>query len=178
MRQKKEKNLRREALLFFRDFAIAAMVALLVSCTLVVNAVIPTGSMESTVMTGDRILGNRLAYVFSKPQRGDIIIFEHPDDASIMLIKRIIGMPGEKIEIIDGKVYIGGGGEPLDEPYLNEPPLGSFGPYEVPEGSYFVMGDNRNESLDSRFWEHHFVNRDEIKAKAGLRYYPGIKIVE
>lgn len=178
MKREKKETWGRTLFLWGRDFVAALVIALLATHTLVVNSIVPTGSMESTVMPGDRVFGNRLAYVFSEPARGDIIIFDFPDDESKLYIKRIIGMPGETVNIVDGAVYINGAQTPLEEPYLNEPPLGSYGPYEVPEDSYFVMGDNRNNSLDSRFWENHFVTREEIRAKAGLRYFPGVKIVE
>lgn len=176
--REKEATWGKTLFLWGRDFVVALIVALLITHTLVVNSIVPTGSMESTVMPGDRVFGNRLAYLFSEPARGDIIIFDFPDDESKLYIKRIIGMPGETVNIVDGGVYIDGSPTPLEEPYLNEPPVGSYGPYEVPEDCYFVMGDNRNNSLDSRFWENHFVTREEIRAKAGLRYYPGVKIVE
>lgn len=178
MEPKKTGNFGRTLFLWCRDFTIAALAALLVTTTLVVNAIIPTGSMESTVHVGDRVFGNRLAYLFSDPERGDIIIFKFPDDESKLYIKRIVGMPGETVVIIDGAVYINGQETPLDEPYLNEPPIGSYGPYQVPEDCYFVMGDNRNNSLDSRFWNNPYVTRTEIKGQAGLRYYPDIKLVE
>ena len=116
--------------------------------------------------------------LFRSPQRQDIIIFRYPDDESQVFIKRIIGLPGETVQIIDGEVYIDDSAIPLDEEYLKGIPEGSFGPYEVPEDSYFVMGDNRNNSHDSRFWEHHYVERDAILAEAKFQYYPRIRKVE
>ncbi len=107
---------------------------------------IPSGSMENTIMTGDRVIGNRFAYSFSDPQRFDIIIFRYPDDESQLFIKRIIGLPGETVEIQDGKIYLNGSDEPLEDVQTKETMVGSFGPYTVPENSYFVMGDNRNDS--------------------------------
>ena len=103
-------------------------------------------------MTGDKLIALRTFYWFEDPKRGDIVVFEYPDDPSELFIKRIIGEPGDKVEIIDGKVYINDSREPLKEDYLKEPMEGSFGPYTVPEDCYFMMGDNRNDSLDSRFW--------------------------
>ena len=84
------------------------------------------------------------------------------------------------MEITDGKIYIDGSAEPLDDVETKEPTSGTFGPYKVPEDSYFVMGDNRNNSLDSRFWENTFVSRDEILGKAVFRYWPltEIKLVK
>ena len=95
-----------------------------------------------------------------------------------MFIKRIIGLPGEKVEIIDGKVYINDSKEPLEEDYIKEEMEGSFGPYDVPEGCYFMMGDNRNDSLDSRFWNDKYVKKDAILGKAKLQYYPKIKLIK
>lgn len=156
--------------------AAAAAAALLINRFLVVNAQIPSGSMEDTIMPGDRVFGNRLAYAFHDPERFDVIIFKYPDDESQLFIKRIIGLPGETVEIRDGNIYINGSQEPLEDVETKEPMNGSFGPYTVPEGCYFVMGDNRNNSRDSRYWENTFVSEDEILGEAFLRYWPLNKI--
>ena len=150
----------------------AVILAFLIDTFVIVNAQIPSGSMENTIMTGDRVFGNRLAYKFSDPKRFDIIIFKYPDDESQLFIKRIIGLPGETVEIRNGSIYINGSEEPLEDVETKEPMEGSFGPYTVPEDCYFVMGDNRNNSRDSRYWEHTFVTRDEILGKAVFRYWP------
>ena len=152
--------------------AAAAALALFINGVLIVNAEIPSGSMENTIMPGDRVFGNRLAYVFGEPERFDIIIFRYPDDESQLFIKRVIGLPGETVEIRNGQIFIDGSDAPLDDVATKEPMLGTFGPYTVPEGSYFVMGDNRNNSKDSRYWDHTFVTEDEILGKAALRYWP------
>lgn len=162
----------------FHMVVIPVALALFCGKVLIVNANIPSGSMENTIHPGDRVIGSRLAYLGKEPQREDIIIFRFPDDESQIFIKRIIGLPGEQVQIVDGQVYIDGAKTPLEEGYLKESPQGSFGPYEVPEDSYFVMGDNRNNSHDSRFWEDHFVDRDEIMAKAWFQYYPRIGLVD
>ena len=150
----------------------AVILAFLIDTFVIVNAQIPSGSMENTIMTGDRVFGNRLAYKFSDPKRFDIIIFKYPDDESQLFIKRIIGLPGETVEIHDGNIYINGSDTPLEDVDIKAPMEGSFGPYTVPEGCYFVMGDNRNNSRDSRYWENTFVSEDEILGKAVLRYWP------
>ena len=137
-----------------------------------INAVIPSESMQTTIMKGDRIIGSRLAYKSKDPQRFDIVIFKYPDDPSKIFIKRVIGLPGETVEVKDGKVYIDGAEKPLDDSFCNEVPIGDFGPYEVPQNCYFMMGDNRNNSLDSRYWKNHFVEKDAILAKAVFRYWP------
>ena len=130
-------------------------------------------------MTGDRIFGFRLAYEWNEPERFDIVIFKYPDDPEQkeLYIKRIIGLPGETINIVNGKVYIDGKKTPLDDSFCPETPIGDFGPYTVPEGCYFMLGDNRNCSKDSRFWENTYVREDQIVGKAVLRYYPSIKLM-
>ena len=124
-------------------------------------------------MKGSRIIINRLAYLSEDPQRGDIIAFYFPDDGESLYLKRIVGLPGEKIEGVDGMIYING--KPLSEDYIREQTNEDFGPYVVPEDSWFVMGDNRNNSLDSRYWEDKFVERDEIVGRAEIEYYPEFK---
>ena len=123
-----------------------------------------------------RVFGNRLAYIFGEPKRFDIIIFRYPDDEKQLFIKRIIGLPGETVEIHDGQIFIDGSKTPLKDVTTKEFMQGSFGPYTVPDNCYFVMGDNRNNSKDSRYWEHTFVTDDEIVGKAFLRYWPLNKI--
>ena len=154
--------------------AVVVVIIILVNTFLLINANIPSASMEKTVMTHDRIFGNRLAYRSSDPSRYDIIIFRYPDDPSgkTLFIKRVIGLPGETVNIRAGRVYINGSSEPLDDSFCPEKPMGDFGPYEVPEDSYFVMGDNRNDSNDSRFWENTYVSRDHILGRAFFRYWP------
>ena len=154
--------------------AIVVAAVILVNHFLLINAKIPSESMEKTVMTNDRIFGNRLAYRESTPGRYDIVIFRYPDDptGNTLFIKRIIGLPGEVLYIRGGKVYINGSSEPLDDSFCPEEPVGDFGPYEIPEHSYFLMGDNRNDSHDSRFWKNPFVTEDQILGKAFYRYWP------
>ena len=157
---------------YIKIFSAAILIAFVLTRCVIVNAETPTSSMENTIMTGDRVIGNRFAYSFSDPQRFDIIIFRYPDDESQLFIKRIIGLPGETVEIRDGKIYLNGSDEPLEDVQTKETMVGSFGPYTVPENSYFVMGDNRNDSKDSRYWTNTFVTKDEILGKAIFRYWP------
>ena len=153
-RKEKEESVStaRELFQWVAAIVAAVLIALAIDNFVIVNAQIPSGSMENTIMTGDRVIGNRFAYSFSDPQRFDIIIFRYPDDESQLFIKRIIGLPGETVEIRDGKIYLNGSDEPLEDVQTKETMVGSFGPYTVPENSYFVMGDNRNDSKDSRYW--------------------------
>lgn len=150
-------------------FAIAFIVALLIDRLVIFKVEVPSGSMESTIMTGDRVVTFRLSYLFSDPKRGDIVVFPYPDNEEVDYIKRIIGLPGDKIEIIDGVLHIND--DPYEEDYLNEPMVEEdFGPVIVPEVSYFMMGDNRNTSRDARAWNNKFVELDKIKGKAIFKY--------
>lgn len=153
---------------------VAVLIAVFLKNFVIINATIPSGSMENTILKEDDLFGFRLAYMFQEPERGDIIIFRYPDNESEKYIKRIIGLPGEKVTISEGKIYINDSTEPLDEPYLKEEwtYMNSNMVFEVPENSYFVMGDNRNRSRDSRFWNNTYVSREQIIGKAGFRYYP------
>ena len=164
-------ELKREIMEWILILEIAVVIAVVVNMFLIVNAVIPSASMEPTIMTGDRIFGNRLAYKSSSPERGDIVIFRYPDDESQLFIKRVIGLPGETLEVRDGRVYIDNSDLPLDEPYVKVDAVGDYGPVTIPEGGYFMMGDNRNKSADSRFWVHPFVMEEKILGQAVFRYY-------
>ena len=127
-------------------------------------------SMQPVLKNGDVVLMNRLAYDFGSPDRMDLVVFSRGGGENN--IKRVIGLPGETVEIVDGKVYINGSDTPLEEPYLPEPMEGSYGSYTVPEGSYFMLGDNRNNSRDARYWENKFVKKEKIIAKVLFCYYP------
>lgn len=168
----KKTSLKRELMedLLLVIIVIAAVIFL--QRFVMINAVIPSGSMEDTISVGDRVFGNRLAYKFGDPERGDIAIFRYPDDESVLFIKRIIGLPGDKVEIRNGLVYLNDSEEPLEEDYLLETPVGDYGPYYVPEDCYFMLGDNRNNSKDSRLWNNTYVTRENVLAKAVFRYYP------
>ena len=173
-----KKSIGKELLEYLKMIIFVVIFVVVVNNFLIINAKIPSESMENTIMTGDRIFGNRLAYVLGDPERYDIVIFRYPDDESQLFIKRVIGLPGETVEIIDGKVYIDGSDTPLDDSFTPEIPTGSYGPYTVPEGCYFMLGDNRNNSKDSRYWQNPYVEKDKMLGKAVLKYFPGFKILE
>lgn len=155
----------------------AVVFAFILNNTVIVNAEVTSPSMESTMMTGCRIIGSRLSYAFGEPERFDIIVFKFPDDeTSDPFVKRIIGLPNEKVEIRDGKVYINDAEVPLDDSFINGEAFGDYGPFFVPEGSYFVLGDNRNYSHDSKDWINKFVRRDKILGKVYAEYFPSPKI--
>ena len=171
---KKKGGVLREIISWVLTFVIAIVLAMLIKNYVIINATVPTGSMEHTIEPGDDIIGLRFAYKFSEPKRGDIVIFRFPDDETQNYVKRIIGLPGEQVTIVDGCVYIDDSETPLDEPYLKDDWVQATGPYvfNVPEGSYFVMGDNRNDSYDARYWDNTYVTDEQIIGKANLIYYP------
>jgi len=158
---------------------VALILATLINKFVIIKAEVISGSMEDTLQIDDVYLGSRLSYVFGDPERGEIVFFKFPDNEEETFVKRVIGLPGEKIEIRDGKVYINDATEPLYEPYLRETPRSEdFGPVVVPEDSYFMMGDNRNHSSDSRAWNTFYVTKDQLLAKAWLRIWPPFHLAD
>jgi signal peptidase I len=174
--EKQEVSKLKEAISFMTPIVIALIVAILLKTFIFANAVVPTGSMINTIQEGDRIIASRLAYINEDPKRYDVIIFHYPDDESQLFVKRIIGMPGETINIKNGIVYItdasGNTTEARSDFVTNCVPTGDFGPYTVPLGSYFVMGDNRNDSWDARYWKKKNVEKKKIIGKVKFRYFP------
>lgn len=173
--KRKKKKKKNEIWGIIKIVSIAFAAAFIILRFIVINAQVPTGSMKETINENDRLFGFRLAYVFSEPQQGDVIIFKFPDDESKTYIKRVIGTPGDTVKISAGAVYVNG--EKLDEPYLKEPMAinSTTLTYTVPDNCYFVMGDNRNNSYDSRYWTHTYVSKDQILAKALFKYFDGEK---
>lgn len=165
---------KKEVISFVTTLLIAMAVVFVLKNYIIINANVPTGSMENTIMPGDNILGFRLAYLQEEPERGDVIFFPFPDDETQKFVKRIIGLPGETVTIMDGKIYIDGATEPLEEPYLKEEWTKGTGPFvfEIPEDSYLCLGDNRNRSADAREWNNPYVAREKIIAKAIFTYFP------
>ena len=158
---------------------VAAVIALVLNLFIIANSRVPSASMENTIMTGDRVVGFRLTYLFQEPKRGDIIIFKFPDDESLYYVKRIIGEPGDIVDIKDGKVYLNNSETPLEENYIKEPMISEADMhFEVPEGAYFCLGDNRNSSEDSRRWVHSYVYKEKIIAKVIFRYFPRFEMLK
>lgn len=180
--KKPKKSKTREIVEFFIPIVAAVVIAIILKYCVFANIIVPTGSMLNTIHEGDRLIASRLAYVNDDPQRYDIIVFKYPDDENERYVKRVIGLPGETVQIVNGIVYVTkADGETimLDDSFVtNCEPMGNFGPYLVPENSYFVMGDNRNSSHDSRYWNNKFVEKDKILGKVKFRYYPSIGKVE
>ena len=196
-------SLVKELLSWLEVIVVAVVLAFLLVTFIIVNATVPSGSMENTIMPGNRLLGLRLTYTFSSPKRGDIAVFKYPVDAALgkntNYIKRVIGLPGETVEIKDAKIYINGSDEPLDEPYLKEEwtEANDGFTFVIPEDCYLMLGDNRNNSSDARYWARcairdfaaagkeitpeeayslSFVRKDQLVGKAYVRYWPLTKI--
>lgn len=186
-------NLKKEIWEWIKVILFAVLLTVCLKTFVIVNAEVPTSSMVSLIDPGDRLVGFRLSYLFSEPERGDVVIFRYPVDPQEKFIKRVIGLPGETVKIRDGQIFINGSDTPLEEDYLPEQwVVANDGyDYEVPEDSYLVLGDNRNHSLDARFWPeeamrkgialtweeaeaYSFVNRKQILGKAIFKYYPHI----
>lgn len=157
-----------ELLEILKSLVMAGVLAFLVITFIIQGFYIPSGSMRPTLEVGDRIFVNKFIYYFGDPDRKDLVVFRYPNDPSKKYIKRVIGLGGEIVEIIGGTVYIEG--RPLEEAYTLEVHRGDYGPVFIPEKSYFVLGDNRNNSEDSRQWG--FVPREEIVGKAFFTFWP------
>ncbi len=174
-------------------FVVAVILAILIRAFIVQAFKIPSSSMESTLLVGDHILVNKFIYGvripfthlrwprFRSPSRGDVIVFVFPMDRSKDFIKRVVGVGGDTVEIVDKKVFVNG--KELVEPYVQHispeiqpgslSPRDNMGPIKVPKGYLFVMGDNRDASHDSRFWR--FVPVEDVKGEAFLIYYSALR---
>lgn len=168
---------------------VAVILALVIRTLLIQTFFIPSGSMENTLLIQDKLIVNKFIYgtrvpftdrtllAVREPRRGDIMVFQYPRDPKKKYIKRCMGLPGDVLAMKDKVFYVNG--QPLNEPYaswrdsrnLASPhPRDNFGPITVPEGHYFMLGDNRDESADSRFWG--FLPRKLIEGKAWVIYWP------
>lgn len=160
---------------FFKEVisivVIAFVLAMILRTFVIEGRIIPSGSMLPTIQLQDRVMVNKFIYYFKEPERGDIVVFDPPEilHSKDDYIKRIIGLPGETVEIKNGKVYIND--QALVEPYLYEPIDYEFGPVTVPADSLLVLGDNRNTSFDSHRWNA-WLTRDRLKGKAFAIYWP------
>lgn len=182
-------DLKGEIFSWIKMIVSAAVIAFIIVEFIIINATVPTGSMESTILPGDRILGSRLTYLFSEPERGDIVVFKYQFEEDTDYVKRIIGLPGETVSIKNGNITIYKGDEvieeSLEEDYLKEEWTWKAGDYTftVPEGRYLVLGDNRNNSKDARWWYDElylndtcteneiYVGEDQILGKVYFRYW-------
>lgn len=167
----------RSIILAYGIFLVAwALVIHIVFTQILVSAHVPSGSMEPTLNVGDRYIGNRLAYKDgATPERYDVVMFYAPDEPETLYVKRVIGLPGETVTIKNGKVYIDDSEIPLDDSFILET-MDYEAPmvFRVPMNCYFMMGDNRNESYDSRYWDNPYVSLGAIIAKASIKYWGGL----
>lgn len=160
---------------FFKEIVsivvIAFVLAMILRAYVLEGRIIPSGSMLPTIQEQDRVMVNKFIYYFKDPERGDTVVFEPPAvlHSDEDYIKRVIGLPGETVEMKNGKVYING--KALVEPYLAEPLDYEFGPVTVPDDALLVLGDNRNASFDSHRWNA-WLTRDHLKGKAFIIYWP------
>ncbi|MEZ5066422.1 MAG: signal peptidase I [bacterium] len=136
---------------------------------------VPTGSMEPTIVPGDRVLGTKFHYWLFEPARGDVAVFKTPERVKAMsehpskrLVKRIVAVAGDTVEVRDGSLFVNGAR--VEEPYLKDRPAYRMPAVVVPEGNVFVLGDNRNNSLDGHVWG--FVEKDQLLARAWVKYWP------
>ncbi|QLE55553.1 signal peptidase I [Nostoc sp. TCL26-01] len=155
--------------------AIALCLALLIRTFIAEPRYIPSESMVPTLYEGDRLVVEKVSYHFQPPTTGDIVVFQPPTELQRRgypkdqaFIKRVIGTPGEVVSVANGRVYLNG--QPLLEDYIAEPPNQPFLPVKVPENQFFVMGDNRNNSNDSRYWG--FLPKENIIGRAVFRFWP------
>lgn len=155
--------------------AAAVVIAIVVNKTLFFMVEVPTTSMYPTIQQGDRLLVTKI-YDMGSLKRGDIIVF-NSKELNMVLVKRLIGLPGDKVEIKqDGSLYINGA--KYDEPYVKQPYIKQLGDitirtnFQVPENCFLFMGDNRRDSLDARYWKNPYIPKEEIQGKAQIMLYP------
>ena len=152
-------------------YIIFAVIVIILFQTVFMLSLIPSSSMEPTIEVNNVVFSTRYDVKEDDIERFDILVFIPPDNPDITYIKRVIGLPGETIEVKDGKVYADG--VELEDSFIKDSQnhVGD-GVYEVPEGYYFFLGDNRNNSKDSRFWDNPYVSIDDIQAKAKCILFP------
>lgn len=170
---KKKYPLVKEGVDWFKHISMGLVMGLFMTKVVMAHSTIPTHSMEPTLIPGEHLISNRLAYSFSEIERGDVVIFKYPDNEEQIYVKRVIGLPGETLFITNGDIYVDG--EVMNDEYGREPIEGDFGPYNVPNDYYFMLGDNRNQSLDSREWNNTYVHEDKILGKGIFKFGEGVE---
>lgn len=165
-----EKDPKKEVMEWIQAIVTAVVLALLIRIFLFEIILVVGESMLPTLENGDRVFVNKIGYIIGEPELGDIVIFKTPEDGKTSYVKRIIGLPGDQVKIVDGVVYVND--EPLSEPYIAEQPYNDFASEIVPEDKIFALGDNRNHSKDSRDYHVGFVPMDNLVGKAMWRIWP------
>ncbi|UMZ73339.1 signal peptidase I [Natranaerofaba carboxydovora] len=163
------KNIKKETLDWIKSLAVAVLIALLIRHFVVEIFLVEGQSMYPTLSHSERLVVNKFWYRLDEPERDDIVVFSYNENKDF--IKRVIGLPGEEIKIDEGEVHLDG--EPLEEDYYTSGSRNdNFGPEVVPENHYFVLGDNRDNSMDSRSESVGYVSQEQIKGKAFFVFWP------
>lgn len=149
---------------------IPVIIAIVIKAFIFETILVDGYSMLPTLKDRDRLAVNKVGYHIGEPERGDIIVFKYPADPKLIFIKRVIGVEGDRVEIKNHRVYVNG--EELEEDYILEKPLGDYPEVVVPENTVFVLGDNRNDSRDSRYPDVGFIPLKYIRGKAIARIWP------
>lgn len=155
-------------------FAIAVVAILFILIFVAQSFLVKGTSMDPTLQDGERLIVDKITYKFRSPKTGEIIVFKYPGDPSKKFIKRVIGEPGDSVSIRDSKVYVNY--QPLEEPYILEKMDSDYDNVEVPDGTIFVLGDNRNGSRDSRYPDVGFVPLKNVVGRADLIFWPLTKL--
>lgn len=178
MRTKNNSSEMKSRLLWLLIPVSAVLLAIILNSFILLSAIVPSVSMADTLEKGSLLVASRLAYLNDSPERGDIIIFSHPEIDEKYVVKRVIAIPGDTVEIREGRVYLNSSPSPLEEPYVKSFSDDSMEELTVPDDCYFVLGDNRCESFDSRKLTFRFVREDDIYAKAVFTLLPRIKTLK
>jgi len=178
-----KKELWQETLSWAKTIIITLLLAFTINNFVIVNAQVPTGSMEDTIRTNDRVVAFRLSYLFRQPERFEVVVFRGPPGDTDLYVKRIMGLPGDRLLILDGHVYINGAQVPERYDFVKGELIGNHGvfnndtgilePFVIPYGHFFVLGDFRTNSVDSRTWSETFIPRGRILGRVAFRYFPG-----
>ena len=172
-----------ETLTWAKTIVVTLAIVFVVTNFIIVNARVPSASMEDTIMTNNRVVAFRLSYLFRAPERYEMVVFRGPPGDRTLYVKRVLGLPGESLIIRDGHVYINGSAVPQRYDFVKGELFGDFGvineetgvlePIQIPEGHFFVLGDWRANSQDSRTWEGNYIPRGRILGRVIFRYFPG-----
>jgi signal peptidase I len=168
------KSWQREALEWLEMLVLAVVLTVLIRTYELGPFVVDGPSMQPTLYTGERLFVNKLVYHFRTPAQGDVVVFQYPPEPWRDFVKRVIGVPGDTVSISDGRVFVNG--QAINEPYLDTVTYGDYPETKVPEGTLFVLGDNRNFSMDSRDPSVGFVPIKNVLGKAWAVYWPLTKV--